>query len=114
MGGGGGLDIAQGWSCTGRKLISPLEVTAEAAESQITIAKKTVQGETMQLTAPHVWEPQAISPYVPTATTMKMAVKSIARATAGHTRPFRTPSVSWTASDTPWTYETSAREKQNT
>lgn len=70
-----------------------------------------MQGLTMQLTASHEWEPQAISPYVPTAMTMKMAVKSIARATAGHTRPLRTPSVSLTASDTPWTYKNKRAKK---
>ena len=39
------------------------------------------------------------------AVTTNATVIIIDRVNVGHTTPFRTPSVSATASDTPWTYK---------
>lgn len=101
--GGGGKGGGGEGRGTGTILVSPLNVTAAAAESQTTMARKTVHGLTRQLTTPHEAAPQAMHSYVEIAMMTKTSVKNMASAITGHTTPFRTASVSCTASDTPWT-----------
>lgn len=83
-------------------------VTADAAESQMIIARKTEQGVMQLAIETHLLRLQAIRLYVPSAITRKTTIKSMVRDITGQTNPFRMPLVVSTASETPSTFHEQA------
>lgn len=68
------------------------------------IAKNTVPGRIKHVRGPQGFAPQAIHPYALKPSMMKEAITNRQSAIAGHTTPFRTPSVAATVSETRSTY----------